>query len=74
MPELTTVPSFIFPQGDAFQDDLNVEYPIEVKYYNGAIELSQNESSITIGVDFLNAFFKEVKKHLPEATAYLKNH
>lgn len=74
MPELTTVPTFTFPQGDTFQGDINAEYPIEVKYYNGTIELCQNDNAICIGMDFVNALFKEVKKHLPEATAYLKNH
>jgi hypothetical protein len=72
MPELTTVPMFVFKQGDPFAGDGNCEYPIEVKYYNGCICFDQEGNSINISPAFAKALFREVLKHLPEAENKLK--
>jgi hypothetical protein len=72
MAELITVPTFTFDQGDAFSGNDNVERPIQVKYWNGTIELKQNGETVLILPDYLESLFKEIKKHLPHANKALK--
>jgi len=77
MPDLITVPTFTFKQGNIFNADPEVERPITVSYYNGTIELLQDgeydqPEKILIHPSFLNKLFQEIKKHLPEALECLK--
>lgn len=76
MSELITVPTFTFNQGSLFNGDTDVERPIHVDYYNGTITLRQEgeftqEETINIHPKFLDALFKEIKKHLPNANKML---
>ena len=70
MAHLTTVPNFIFPNGD--------EQPIKVSYYLGSIELSQlhlgnkEPENIILSPEMVKPFLNEILKHLPEAEKYLK--
>jgi hypothetical protein len=78
MPELITVPTFTFNQGDIINGDVDVEVPISVDYYNGCICLRQDgdydkQEEIKIHPKHVKAFFKEVLKHLPDAEYHLKN-
>jgi len=67
--ELTTVPSFIFPNGD--------EQPLFVAYYNGSIEITQSHygedemQSIQLSPDFVKDLLKEILRHRPEAEKLL---
>lgn len=77
MAELKTVPRLIFNQGDLFVGDSSVERPIRVAYYNGTIQLEQDgdydqPKVIAISVDYFEKLVKEIRKHLPEATRFLK--
>ena len=69
MPHLTTVPNFVFPNGN--------ESPIQVSYYNGSIELSQVElgstksTAIILSPEIVRAFLNEILKHQPEANKIL---
>lgn len=67
---LVTVPTFIFEQGDVFTGEGNAEYPIQVCYYNGYIEITQNGNSIILLNDKRKNFFREVNGHLPEAKGW----
>jgi hypothetical protein len=71
MAELTTVPMFVFYQGDPWAEETPSEYPIEVKYYNGTISLEQDGNTININTDFFEKLFKEIRKHKPAAEAEL---
>lgn len=77
MPDLITVPTFTYYQGDIFNgDDPECERPIHVDYYNGSICLRQddgynNENSISISPKYMDKLFKEIKKHLPDALVIL---
>lgn len=76
MAELITVPTFTYNQGSVYKGDENTERPITVNYYNGSIELQQEgeydqPESIIIQPDHIDKLFKEIKKHLPEATLKL---
>lgn len=72
MPELITVPTFTFNQGDVFNEVINVERPIQVCYYSNAISLEQDGESILIVPEYFEALVKEIRKHLPEANKALK--
>jgi len=72
MAELTTVPMFVFYQGDPWEQELPSEYPIEVKYYNGCISLEQNGNSINVHPDFFEKLFREIRKHKTAAEEELK--
>lgn len=71
--ELVIVPNFTFNQGDPFSgNDLSVERPIEVRFYNGSIELVQQgdykqPEKILIDTKYLKELFNEILAHLPEA-------
>ena len=73
--ELVTVPNFTFNQGDPFSGDgsLSVERPIEVRFYNGSIELvqqgnyPQQPEKILISTEYLKELFNEISAHLPES-------
>jgi hypothetical protein len=67
MSHLKTVPTFVFNQNI---DDI-LEQPIIVAYYNGSIELSQNDESIVIHPELINGLFKEIIKNQPEAQGWL---
>ncbi len=67
MSHLKTVPTFVFNQN---AEDI-FEQPIIVSYYNGSIELSQNDESIVIHPELIKGLFKEIIKHQPEAQAWL---
>ena len=67
--ELINVPSFIFTQDDS---EGNTEKPIWVQYYNNCITLEQGGEEILLLPEAVNAFFKAVKKNLPEAEQWLK--
>lgn len=70
--ELTTVPTFNFPQGDPFMQEVSSEHPITVRYFNDeVIELEQEGRTVVISARFLNGLFREIKRHLPEATKHL---
>lgn len=76
MAELISVPTFIFNQGEIFQDE-TCEKPIHVDYYNGTIVLRQDgefkqQEEIKISPIFLEKLFKEIKKHQPNAEKLLK--
>lgn len=76
MAELITVPTFTFNQGDIFSGEGNAERPIHVDFYSNGIALRQDgeyehQDNIHIGYEFLEPFFKEIKKHLPEAKKML---
>jgi hypothetical protein len=78
MAKLITVPTFIFQQGDMWDQEGDSEKPIHVDYYNGSICLRQDgeyekQEEIIISPKYLNALFKEIKKHLPEAEAMLNS-
>lgn len=72
--ELITVPTFTFNQGEFGETDW--EKPIQVSFYNGQIELSQDgeyddPERITLHPDHFMQLFKEIKKHFPEALEML---
>ena len=67
MAELTTVPMFVFYQGDPWELELPSEFPIEVKYYNGTISLEQNGNAVNIQPEYFERLFKEIRKHRAEA-------
>jgi hypothetical protein len=74
MSELTTVPMFVFYQGNLGDGDW--EKPIEVKYYNGCIQLEQQgeyaqPEKISVHPEFVVALLKEIKKHLPDANYFI---
>lgn len=65
---LTTVPTFTFPQGDPFSgEDTNIEYPVTVEYYDGGISFEQNGNSVVISYEHAKTLFRETMKHIPEA-------
>lgn len=69
MEHLTTVPTFIFPQGDLFDGG---ELPIVVKYYqqgdgDALVQLDQEGMAINIQPQHLRLLVKMIEKHLPEA-------
>lgn len=73
--KLISVPTFTFNQGDMLLDN-EFERPISVDFYNGCIVLRQdgefeNQEEILISPKFLDALFKEIKKHKPEAEGLL---
>jgi len=74
MSELTTVPTFIFEQGDVFSGEVDTERFIQVKYWNqgDSVELNQAGNEIMIRACDLKKLFREIQKHLPEATKRLK--
>ncbi len=67
MAELTTVPMFVFYQGNPWEQEFPSEYPIEVKFYNGTISLEQEGNSIKIQPEYFERLFKEIRKHRPAA-------
>ena len=69
MTKLITTPNFLFTQ---IIEEL-VEYPIHVIYWDGTIELKQNDKSILIEEVLLNKLFNEIKTHLPKAKKHLNN-
>lgn len=75
MPELTTVPSFVFYQGQP--GNIDWERPIHVHFYHGTITLEQQTEfdvpdKVMIHPTHLKALFKEILKHQPEAELWLK--
>lgn len=73
MPNLITVPSFIFKQGDVGIDERS-EFLIQVQYYTeGLICLESENGSVNILKENLDKLVKEIKRHLPEAESSLKN-
>lgn len=75
MSKLITVPTFTFEQGDVYSDAEH-ERPIHVDFYNGCICLRQKgefdqDEEIKIHPQFLNALFKEIKRHKPDAELVL---
>lgn len=70
MAHLTTVPNFIFPNGE--------EQPIKVSYYNGSIELAQlhigniESDNIILSPEFVRSLLREILKHQPEAEKILQ--
>jgi hypothetical protein len=74
MSELITVPTFTFSQGKPGDDVF--ESPIHVDFYNGCIVLRQDgeytqQEQINILPQHLDALFREIKKHRPEAEHFL---
>lgn len=68
--ELITVPTFVFSQGELGDD--TYETPIHVDFYNGSIVLRQDgnyaaQEKITIHPDFVEALFREIKRHKKDA-------
>lgn len=69
MTHLTTVPTFVFANGD--------ESPIQVSFYNGSIELSQVEFGtdrkrvISLSPQKVTALLNQIKKHQKEAEGIL---
>jgi hypothetical protein len=72
MPNLITVPTFTFDQGDPFDQDPTSERPIHVLYYSGTIALEQNGEQVLISPAHFEKLVKAIRKHLPEATKALK--
>lgn len=71
MSELITVPTFTFEQGRMLED-VDVEYPISVDYYNGTICLRQEHAGeIKICPKYLDSLFKEIRKHQKAANFHL---
>jgi hypothetical protein len=76
-PQLITVPTFTFNQGDVFDMDGTAEKPIHVDFYDGVICLRQDgnydqQEEIIISPKYLAALFKAIMKHKPEAERMLK--
>lgn len=74
--ELITVPTFIFNQGELLTDN-DSEFPIQVTYWNDGemVELktlNYTNESIIIRTKDLKSLFKEIERHLSEATNKLK--
>lgn len=69
---LTTVPTFRFDQGDIWDQESVSERPIDVLYYNGIISLEQNGNEVLLLPENINALFRAIKKHLPEALKKLE--
>lgn len=75
MTELTTVPNFIFAQGN--REDIS-EPDVQVKYWVGAnnnplIELKQGDNEVLFeNIEQLLKLVKEVKRHLPDAIHHLE--
>lgn len=78
MAKLTTAPTFTFNQGDMFNgEDPSVERPIRVSYFDGSLLLEQDgdfdqPEQVIISTDYFEKLVKEIRKHLPEATLFLK--
>ena len=75
---LITVPTFTYQQGKHFDDSFK-ENPIQVSFYNGSIELSQEGGSdenktVLIHPDHFEPLFKAIKKNMPEALNWLESH
>lgn len=64
MSELITVPSVV-----VWQD---IEPAVQINYYNGSIELVQQDDRISIEHEFINALIKAIKLHYPEAKRCLE--
>lgn len=76
MKNLITVPTFTFRQGN-HSDGTFEENPIQVSFYNGSIELSQEgqfdqDESIIISPNHVKALFRAIQKHTPEANEWLE--
>ncbi len=76
MNELITVPTFTFKQGKHSNDNFE-ESPIQVSFYNGSIELSQEgefdvDERVLISPKHVEALFKAIKKNMPEAKLWLE--
>lgn len=69
MTTLTTVPNFIFYQGEP-GDDVCAS-PIHVQYYNDGISLDQGDQSVILTYQHLNELFKEIKRHRESALKHL---
>lgn len=75
--ELTTVPTFIFYQGQLMADT-DAEFPIQVTFWDegDSVELKMLDDSgreITLSTKHMKRLFKEIERHLPEATKKLKS-
>ena len=64
---LVTVPSFIFDQ----IDDDTFETSIQVAFYRGSLEFTQNGNEILLDDKLVRKFFNEILKHQTEAEKYL---
>jgi hypothetical protein len=74
MPDLTTVPSFIFYHGKL--GDNGWERPIHVQFYNGSITIEQQgeydvPESIQLSPAYVKKLLKEIIKHIPDAQYWL---
>jgi hypothetical protein len=77
MPDLITVPTITFNQGDIFAEDPQSERPIQIDFYDGTICLRQiyegdNEQEIILSRYHVEKLFKEIKKHLPAVDEHWK--
>ena len=75
---LVTVPTFTYQQGK-HSDDSFKENPIQVSFYNGAIELSQEgtyeeNEVVLIHPDHIEPLYRAIKKNMPEALKWLESH
>jgi hypothetical protein len=74
MADLITVPTFTYNQGRP--GDKSFESPIQIEFYNGTITLCQDggydvQERINIHPEHFEKLVKEIRKHLPEAKAWL---
>jgi hypothetical protein len=73
--DLTTLPSFIYYQGELLSDT-DAEFPIQITYYQDEIiglqMLDQSGREIVIRARDLKSLFKEIERHLLEAQKKLK--
>ena len=78
MAELITVPTFTFNQGDVFAGcDVVAERPVRINFYLDSIEIEQDgdfdqPERVLLSVEYFEKLVKEIRKHLPEATKFLK--
>ncbi len=72
MPNLITVPSIVFEQGDIFEPEENAERPIQFQFYHGCVSLEQAGNEVLISNDHLEAFIKTLRKSFKESRDFLK--
>lgn len=70
-PELITAPCLLFEQKDG--EGLHEESPILVQYWNGSVELKQDDDSIIIRGDKLKALMKAITENHKEGQEFWDN-
>lgn len=68
---LSRLPHFTFHQDEVAEES---EYPINVTYYNGSIELEQNGNEIILQPDHVRSLMRAILKNRADAEKMLEKH